>query len=86
MCFLLVKIFSVAMCILLVKKLESMLFCKNLGKYCGAKRYSRHRGFNIAGSSAPAVPTPLDETALASVKFRVRASRPSRESDGVRVC
>ena len=86
MCFLLVKIFSVAMCILLVKKLESMLFCKNLGKYCGAKRCSRHRGFNIAGSSAPAVLTPLDETALASVKFRVRASRSSRENDGVRVC
>ena len=25
----------------------------------GAKRYSRPRGFNIAGASAPAVPTPL---------------------------
>jgi len=34
-----------------------------VGKYCGgAKRYSRPRGFNIAGASdpvAPAVPTPL---------------------------
>jgi len=25
----------------------------------GAKKYSRPRGFNIAGASAPAVPTPL---------------------------
>ena len=25
----------------------------------GAKRYSRPRGFNIVGASAPAVPTPL---------------------------
>jgi len=28
-------------------------------KYCGAIRYSRPRGFNIAGASAPVVPTPL---------------------------
>jgi len=38
---------------------------KNVGKYSGAKRYSRPRGFNIAGASAsvaPAVPTPLAPT------------------------
>ena len=29
------------------------------GNIAGAIRYSRPRGFNIAGASAPAVPTPL---------------------------
>ena len=26
---------------------------KNVGKYCGGEKYSRPRGFNIAGASAP---------------------------------
>jgi len=71
--------FSVAMCILLVKKLESLLFCVRVnivsgdnyptvpivaddifGYIAGAKRYSRPRGFNIAGSSrAPPSPPPF---------------------------
>ena len=76
--------FSVAMCIVLLKKLESMLFCvrvnivsgdnyptvplvtdslRNSMQKCGkilrgAKRYSRPRGFNITGASAP-VPPPF---------------------------
>ena len=32
----------------------------------GAKRYSRPRGFNIAGASAPVVPTPLRAAAIGS--------------------
>jgi len=59
----------VAVCILLVKKLESMQEwkfkeqnAKMWENIAGAKRYSRPSGFNIAGASAPvapAVPTPL---------------------------
>jgi len=63
--------FSVAMCILLVKKQESMLFCvhyndkewkfkeqhaKMWENIARAKRYSRPRSFNIAGASAPVAP------------------------------
>ena len=32
---------------------------KMWGNIAGSKRYSRPRGFNVAGASAPAVPTPL---------------------------
>jgi len=59
----------VAVCILLVKKLESMQEwkfkeqnAKMWENIAEAKRYSRPSGFNIAGASAPvapAVPTPL---------------------------
>ena len=59
----------VAVCILLVKKLESMREwkfkeqnAKMWENIAEAKRYSRPSGFNIAGASAPvapAVPTPL---------------------------
>jgi len=70
--------FSVAMCILLVKKLESMLFCVRVNRQCGQRvevlRNSMQkcgkilRGekilsppwLNIAGASAPDVPTPLE--------------------------
>jgi len=65
--------FSVAVCILLVKKLETRQHNDKDWKFkeqhakmweniAGAIRYSRPRGFNIAGASAavaPAVPTPL---------------------------
>jgi len=51
------------MCILLVKKLESMQQWKFKEQHAkmwentgGAKRYSRPRGFNIAGASAPVAP------------------------------
>jgi len=69
------------MCILLVKKLESVLLCARVnivsggnyptaplvtdnifgyvGKYRGGDKILSPRGFNIAGASAPAVPTPL---------------------------
>ena len=65
MCFCLLK-FSVAMCILLVKKLEKGNITTKSGSLrnsmqkCG--KILRGRGFDIAGASAavaPAVPTPL---------------------------
>ena len=77
------------MCILLVKKLDSMLFCvrvntvsgdnyEKCGKILRAKRYSRPRGFNIAGASAPvapAVPTPLVYTYAGFTASSPRAHR-----------
>jgi len=61
--------FFVAVCILLVKKLESMQEwkfkeqnAKMWENIAEAKRYSHPSGFNIAGANAPvapAVPTPL---------------------------
>jgi len=65
--------FSVAVCILLVKKLETRQHNDKDWKFkeqhakmweniAGAIRYSRPSGFNIAGAGAPvapAVPTPL---------------------------
>jgi len=44
----------------------------------GAKRYSRLCGFNIAGASAPAVPTPLFSTPERHALARFRAFQPQR--------
>ena len=66
--------FSVAMCILLLKKLESMLFCvrvKNVGKCCGGEKILSPLWFQHCGGERPRRPGRSD----ASV-FYPRKARP----------
>ena len=72
------------MCILLLKKLESMLFCvrvKNVGRYCGGEKILSPLWFQHCGASAPvapAVPTPLFSTPERHALARFRAFQPQR--------